>query len=296
MTSPDNRNKTARHSSGAIGSHAVTRSGVLGRYVAAVHARRPAPIVVTIIAALVVIGLIAWGVWAALVHFEDQRAAAEMRNTAVPTTVAENRKDKSQENAANIDWAKYRDRNPEVYAWLYVPGTGVNMPITQHVGDDSYYLDHNFWGEGSVLGAAYTEQANSQDFSDPVTVIYGHDVDSVFKNLHDFENRDFFARHDRIYVYTPNGKMRTYRVVSTYRTDDSHILNTNDLSSVSGRTAYFDKVMHPTDDIRFVREGATIKPDDKLLQLSTCMLNEWHGAHRYIVTGVLESEKDVIGK
>lgn len=282
------------------------KNGIVSRYFQSLKNRQPLPIAITVIVGAIVIALIAWGIFNAMVYLEDMREAKAMSEIATPSTKAQrsNNTGDDDPNAAkdpnaglgyNINWGEYRDVNPEIYAWLYVPGTGINLPVAQHAGqDDVYYLKHNYRGEPSALGAAFSEMRNSQDFSDPVTVIYGHDAYSVFKNLHDFEDTNFFNEHDKFYVYTPNNRMYTYRIVAAYRTDNSHILNTNDTTSESGRQQYYDKVMHPTDSIQQIRKGTTLQAGEKILQLSTCMLNELPGAnpHRYIVTGVLESEQD----
>ncbi|MCQ4882189.1 class B sortase, partial [Alistipes onderdonkii] len=81
-------------------------------------------------------------------------------------------------------------------------------------------------GDYAIEGAIYTEMANNTDFSDPVTVLYGHNLQNgtMFSTLHYFENEDFFNEQDPLYIYTP-GHALTYRVVSAYLYDDRHILN-----------------------------------------------------------------------
>ena len=48
-----------------------------------------------------------------------------------------------------IDFASLQARNPDVYAWITVPGTNIDYPILQSDGDNSYYLDHTMDGESS---------------------------------------------------------------------------------------------------------------------------------------------------
>ena len=43
----------------------------------------------------------------------------------------------------NIDWDELRSQNPDIYAWIYVPGTNIDYPILQHPEERSYYLNHN---------------------------------------------------------------------------------------------------------------------------------------------------------
>ena len=74
-----------------------------------------------------------------------------------------------------VDFPSLWEMNSEIYAWLYIPGTEVNYPILQREGNDKFYLNHNSQGRYSDGGAVFTESAyNSKDFTDPVTLVYGH--------------------------------------------------------------------------------------------------------------------------
>ena len=87
-----------------------------------------------------------------------------------------------------IDFASLQARNPDVYAWITVPGTQVDYPILQSASDNGYYLDHTIDGEEKPEGSIFTENYNSKDFEDPNTVIYGHNMKngSMFRTLHDY--------------------------------------------------------------------------------------------------------------
>ena len=66
--------------------------------------------------------------------------------------------------------------NPDVYAWIAVPGTEIEYPILQHPSEKSYYVMHNIDGSYGNPGCIYTENLNSKDITDNNTVIYGHNV------------------------------------------------------------------------------------------------------------------------
>ena len=186
-----------------------------------------------------------------------------------------------------IDFATLQKENADIYAWLYIPNTGINLPVLQNPFDDSYYLNHDAHREENLLGAVYSQMANKKDFSDPVTVLYGHDGEAQFKNLHYFEDEKFFDENDKMYVYTA-GHIYTYRIISAYKSDNRHILNTHDFTKQDVLQSYFDSVLNPDSLLLNVREGVTLDATkDKIVQLSTCMLDEFHGSSRYIVTGVL---------
>ena len=219
---------------------------------------------------------------------ELDRVAEEMRSTPEPV-VEQPAQDAADDRVENpIDFVSLKQENPDIYAWVYVPGTDVNLPVLQSATNDFLYLDHNKDGDYAIEGAIYTEMANSTDFTDPVTVLYGHNLQNgtMFSTLHYFENEDFFNEHDTLSIYTP-GHVLTYRVVSAYLYDDRHILNSYDLSNPTVRQEYFDFVMHPDSLLVNTRSDTELSIDDKIVQLSTCMSDTNHTTSRYIVTGVL---------
>ena len=167
-----------------------------------------------------------------------------------------------EEKAENpVDFAALRQQNPEIYAWLYVLDTNVNMPGLQSVTDDFYYLDHNDQGEYAPQGAAFTQMANATDFSDPVTVMYGHQA--------------------------PEDAMITYKIIAAYQYDDRHILNSYDFSDPQVRADYYARLLDPASMLVNMREGVQLSADDRILQLSTCMDAVSRDNTRYLVTGVL---------
>lgn len=190
-----------------------------------------------------------------------------------------------------IDFAALQEENPDIYAWITVPNTAVDHPIVQ-AGDDKpedYYLHRNIDGGLEYRGSIYTQKANAKDFSDPVTVIYGHNMldESMFSTLHYFRDPDFFAENDRFYIYTP-GHILTYEIVSAYQYDARHILNSFDFSKEEVFREYLDGILAPQSMIAAVREGITLTTSDRIVTLSTCIS---HGHARYLVQGVLISDE-----
>ena len=52
----------------------------------------------------------------------------------------------------NLNWKKLKGVNQDIYAWIYIPGTGVDYPVLQHPSDDSYYLNYNMNGTRGYPG------------------------------------------------------------------------------------------------------------------------------------------------
>ena len=178
------------------------------------------------------------------------------------------------------------EKNTDIYAWIYIPGTNVDYPVCQSTIDDNYYLDHNIYQQYQFSGTIYSQTVNMRDFDDRVTVLYGHNMlnGSMFASLHNFENKDFFDKHNTIFIYTRD-KLLTYLVYSAYTYDDRHILNSFHVQYDDAFRSYLDSTLEPHSYDANVREGVTLDMDSKILTLSTCT----GGASntRYLVQGVL---------
>ena len=256
--------------------------------------RKKRPQIAALIVLLVVLvcAAIAGGAYLVWQNTQIAKSAEEAAATSEPEvpTTSQDAADPRVENP--IDFASLRLENPDIYAWIYIPGTDVNYPVVQHPTDDTFYLKHNKDGEWSEEGAIYTQLANRTDFSDPVTVIYGHNLmqGTMFTTLHRFENKDFFDSHEDMYVYT-DGHILTYRVIAAYQYDNRHILNSFNFSDPTVVQQYFDSILSPDSLVENVREGTTLTSSDKIVQLSTCTGDSNHIVRRYLVTGVLVSDQ-----
>lgn len=190
-----------------------------------------------------------------------------------------------------IDFESLQAQNADIYAWIYIPNTGIDLPIVQaRAGDDdNFYLHKDINRQYDFKGMIYTQRANAKDFSDPVTVIYGHNMldGSMFSNLHTFRDPDFFDENAYFYIYTP-GHILTYEIVSAYQYDTRHILNSFDFSKQEVFQEYLDYLLNPKSMIADVRDGITLTTDDRIVTLSTCIER---GAARYLVQGVLISDE-----
>lgn len=195
---------------------------------------------------------------------------------------------KKYANNHGVNWTKLLKHNSDVYAWIYVPGTNVDYPVLQasRKETDSFYLEHNIDKKYEFAGSIYSEIQNSKKFTDPVTVLYGHNMKngSMFASLHKFEDGSFFKKHDKIYIYLPNRRL-TYEIYSAYIYDDRHILNSFDFSDKKILKNYQKYTLNPDTYIKNIRK-VKLNANSKILTLSTCT-NGNNDNTRYIVQGVL---------
>ena len=192
-----------------------------------------------------------------------------------------------------IDFEELQKTNDEIYAWLKVDGTKVDYPVVQSATDDEFYLKHSAVDKSWIAsGAIYTESCNNKDFKDPITLVYGHNgySDIMFTTLHNFEDKDFFDSQEYFYVYLPDRKL-TYQVVSAFKYDDRHIMNTFNFADEEDLAEFQATVQNPNSGLKQVRTDldVTIDKDSKIIVLSTCITGQ--KSNRYLVCGVLVDDK-----
>ena len=183
-----------------------------------------------------------------------------------------------------VDFASLQAINEDVYAWINVPNTKIDYPIVQNEEDD-YYLRRSIYKKYLFAGSIFTNKVNSKDFSDPVTLVYGHNMrnDTMFCMLHEFEDKEFFDNNEYFYIYTPNRKL-TYRIVSALKYDNRRITTAFDFSDENQIKDYQYSIMNPKFNL-FNSRDIVLKPEDKIVTLSTCVANK--PSYRYLVNGVL---------
>lgn len=74
-----------------------------------------------------------------------------------------------------IDFEGLQAVNPDVIAWIDIPGLSISYPVVQGT-DNAYYLHHLFTGEYNSSGSIFADWHNQPDFADPNTIVYGHNM------------------------------------------------------------------------------------------------------------------------
>lgn len=206
------------------------------------------------------------------------------------------KKQKDQETSQQIDLsadlpvniAEIQKEMPDVYGWIEIPGTKVNYPVVQREDDNLYYLNRTPEGSSNIEGSIFSEDYNRRDFTDPVTVLYGHNMKNgdMFGELHLFEDKSFFDTNRDLYIYLKDKKL-TYRIFAAVLFDNRHIMQSYDFSSEDSFLLFIREIMSIRNMRSNVDGDVSILPTDKIITLSTC-----HGMgsdYRYLVLGVLQN-------
>lgn len=170
-----------------------------------------------------------------------------------------------------INFAALTERNPEVCGWIVIEGTSIDYPVLRAKRDESYYLTHDIDGKASEHGTICIDPRNAADFSDRVTMVYGHNMldGSMFAPLYDFYKKPaFFAEDHRVILYLDD-VMLTYRVVAAYEYGHEQPLYYYDMEDDEDFLRYCDTFLQNTDLKARIRPGVTVAPSDRILTLIT---------------------------
>lgn len=189
-----------------------------------------------------------------------------------------------------IDWENLKKENPDIYGWIEIPGTAVDYPVLQSAPGEKedYYLNHGFNGSYGIAGSIYSQKGTAKDFSDPVTILYGHNMinGSMFAGIRKFEETDFFNKHDTVYIYLPD-RILTYKIISYYVTDGGNILDAWHPEKKEGFRKYLQMIVSEKHGGN-IRKGTELAASDHILTLSTCSSS---GKSRRLLQNVLVEEQ-----
>ena len=129
----------------------------------------------------------------------------------------ENGADDQDGSRFSVDFDALRQINPDVVAWIrFDEPSIISYPVVKSA-DNKEYLTKTFTESDNKLGAIFMDMKNKSDFSDKNTMIYGHNMKiggEMFSQLKEYEEESFYKEHPNFYIYTPDGKTRTYTVFS----------------------------------------------------------------------------------
>lgn len=120
--------------------------------------------------------------------------------------------DKNAKDGPNFD--ELRALNGDVVGWITVKGTNIDYPILQGK-TNSTYMNKDVYGKFSLAGSIFLDVRNKSDFSDPYSLIYGHNMDEhqMFGDLALFKDKDFFKKNTKATLMVP-GQTRNLEVAA----------------------------------------------------------------------------------
>lgn len=219
---------------------------------------------------------------------ESEMADLTRITTATPTQTQEPQETTVPKDLPDIpcpvNFDELQNANPEIIGWIYMSKPEISLPILRSQTDDTWYLYRDAVGKYQRGGSLFVEHNyNAFDFSDPVTVIYGHRMSngSMFGTLQATLSEDNYFDEDRfIVIFTP-AVTKIYQIFATLPSDSDHILYYNDFNAEGVFDAFFDDLFLTTGvDVKLIPEA---KPSqgDHVIVLSSCLWGD--RTRRYLV-------------
>ncbi len=165
-----------------------------------------------------------------------------------------------------VDFDELKKINENVVGWIVVEDTEISYPIVQG-SDNVYYLDHTFEKKSNYAGSIFMDYTAAKDFSDLNTFIYGHNVyhGTMFAELSNYMEKDFFEKHPYIYLYTPEGNYKL-QVFSAYIDKDTSNSYRMDYVDENDYLNYLNLVKSKSKYDTQIEVG----PQDRTITLYTC--------------------------
>lgn len=194
---------------------------------------------------------------------------------------------KDGQDIFRVDFDALLKENQDTAAWIrFEQPEIISYPVVKSA-DNTEYLTKTFSANDNKLGAIFMDMRNRRDFSDKNTMIYGHNLKvggEMFSQLNEYADEAFCKEHPYFYIYTPDKKLKTYRVFSAGIVKD---------------TAENYKLSYATDEefeayIQLCRDSSNyqvdvpVTKDSRIVSLSTC--TNVREDERFLVQGVLIEE------
>ena len=214
------------------------------------------------------------GAVAAVSYFHDRAATFEPS----PALSADDTEREQAEQGFSVDWEYWQGVNPDIVAWIRIPGTEVSSPIVQAQPDDpDYYLDHDVYGSYNPYGAVYLDAGCKEMglFGSRNAVIFGHHMNdgSMFADVADYSDWDFADTHKEILIYTPQGN-RTYTVQAAEVISGNEQLKRvafqNEADFITYYAERFDNC-----DMKYASDISAVEQSGHVLTLCTCSYLHW---------------------
>lgn len=192
------------------------------------------------------------------------------------------------ETGFQVDFDMLLEQNADTVAWIrFDEPSVISYPVVKSK-DNNEYLTKTFSANDNKLGTIFVDMRNSSDFSDRNTIIYGHNLrvsGRMFSKLLEYEDESFYKKYPYFYIYTPDGKVRTYTIFSAGVVQDTAENYTLSFDSDEA----FEEYLQLCKESSLYDTGVELDAQSKIVSLSTCTNGE--ETERFLVQGVLTKEE-----
>lgn len=187
---------------------------------------------------------------------------------------------------ASVEMDTLSEEYPDVIGWIYFENEDISYPI-MYSGDNTKYLNTSYDGEKARAGAIFLDGESTPDFSDPHSLIYGHNMRdmTMFGKLRFYKtDASYYDEHQYFQIFTKDGVYR-YQIFAYEEVPDSH-----DVFWVYGKDS--EGMWDMLQDIEggsYRQTGIEATESDHVITLATCTSKE---DRRLIVSALRTDEHD----
>lgn len=227
-------------------------------------------LIIKTVTLVAVLGIIVCSVWLGTIEIDH---AVLRHNNKEIQGVMQNILDERDVDSEVYDFELLHEQNPDITAWIVIPGTDINYPICQTDNND-YYLNHNFYKKYSPFGTLFFDYQNKIKTSQNLTV-YGHSLKNsqMFTNIKKYAKLDFYKEHPIIQLITPDGmveyKVFAAMVMNAVPQDDNGYLYPFMQTDFTRQRDFIDWIEEAFQR-SIIQTPVDILPNDRVITLSTC--------------------------
>lgn len=170
-------------------------------------------------------------------------------------------------------------QNSDLIGWIKMADS-VDYPVLYR--DNSFYMDHDFYGQYSQAGSIFLDARNTADMNDSAMLIYGHNMRSgeMFGDLDDYRETAYLCKYPIICLQSAwESAPRQYVLISLFdasmnKSDPSYIrIIRTAFDSDADKQAFIDEMRaRSIYDIPLEADA-----NDQLLTLVTCSYTHDNG-------------------
>jgi len=220
------------------------------------------------------VGAAALGLW--LFGIYDR--AADVDPSPISKGVGESGED---DGFPVVDWGYWLSVNPDIVAWVSVPGTDIDYPVVQANADDPiFYLDHDVYRGWNPYGCPYLDVGCAERGIDsPLALMFAHHMNdgSMFSAFASYSDRGFAEAHDEVLLQTPKEKIRL-KVIAADVVDSNAEYKRFEFATDEEFDSWLEELLAEADVV--LDEDAQAQ---SVKAFCTCSYGRWNGHERTIV-------------
>ncbi|MDO4470580.1 MAG: class B sortase [Bacillota bacterium] len=189
------------------------------------------------------------------------------------------------ENSQKSAFEELKEKNSEIIGWITVFDTHIDYPFAQ-AEDNEKYVNIDIEGNYSLGGSIFLDCSNEKDFSNELSIFYGHHMAkrTMFGDIEEFRKQEYLDTHTtgNLYYGGEDHEVEFFAFLEADAYDYEIYCPT---LRKEDKEAYLQKIYQKASCKRQIE----IRKEEHLVLLSTCNSETTNG--RYILVGKVAAEE-----